>query len=563
MTPRILLFSLAFVAASGGAKVTEDGTCQLLHQHALDGISGFDFESSRAAASTVDGEELQVRSIRIVRLPIFDLSKPDENGRLYRIANRIHHPTRERALRDALVFREGDTVTLEMLEESERVLRRKLYVHDARVLPSKRCGNEIDVDVVTRDVWTINPRLTLSRRGGENRFGIGFGDSNFMGMGKAVAVSYHRTVDREGYTVSYLDPNVFGSRVRLGTSFTNNSDGDRQRANLRRPFYSMDARYAWGLMFDLNDRAEHLYFRGDSTAGFREKSQFLEVSGGLSGGRKDGRVTRILFGMTYDDQDFTVAPSEIPPVPFPEDRSLIYPWLGFEMVEDAFEHASSFDRIGATEDLFVGQRVSGRIGWSSESVSGDVDRLVFNGRYADAFWVGENGFFNYGATIDGYWNRETEELENAYMNVGAKFRMSHTQRLSMFSTARFTYTRGLTADRQLLIGGDTGLRGYPLRFQAGDRSWLFSVEERYFSDLHLFNIFRVGAAAFVDVGRAWFPGDSSKGEYGVLADVGFGLRLESTRTQSGRIHHLDFAFPLQNGDHVDSFQVVLTVKETL
>ena len=92
---------------------------------------------------------------------------------------------------------------------------------------------------------------------------------------------------------------------------------------------------------------------------------------------------------------------------------------------------------------------------------------------------------------------------------------------------------------------------------------MFSIEERYFSDLYLFNIFRVGAAAFVDVGRAWFPGDSSSGEYGVLADVGVGLRLESTRTQSGRIHHLDFAFPLQGGEHVDGFLVVLTVKESL
>ncbi len=567
MTTRMLIFGLALCAAPLGAKAMDEGTCQLLHHHALDGISGFDFEASRSDSGQVEGEleseELQVRSISFVRLPIFDLSQPEEDRFLYRLANRIHYPTRERALRNALVFREGDAVTPEMLDESERVLRRKLYVHDARVLPRRRCGDEIDVDVVTRDVWTTIPEMTLTRRGGENRFAIGFGDANFMGTGKALALSYHNTVDREGFSVSTVDPNVLGSRVRMGTNFTNNDDGDRQYVDLRRPFYSLDARYSWGMTLNLNDRVKDLYFRGNSMAGFRQESRFWEVSGGLSGGRKNGSTRRVLVGLALEAEDFAPAPGEVPPTPFPEDRTIAYPWVGFEMVEDAFERTSSFDRIGATEDLFVGRRMSARLGWSPESVSGDSDRLVFNGRYRDAFRVGESGFFNYGASVVGYWNDGEGRLENTYASVGANFRLTQTQRLAMFSSAEFTYTRGLTEDRQLLRGGDTGLRGYPLRFQAGDRSWLVSVEERYFTDWHLFSILRIGAAAFFDVGRAWYPGDSSQGEYGVLADVGVGLRFESTRTQSGRVHHLDFAFPLQSGDNVDGFQVVLTVRGTL
>lgn len=575
MTTRFLILSLAFLIAPVGAKVVDEGTCQLLHHHALDGISGFDFEASRIDSGRLEGQEerqeegegegqeLAVRSITFVRLPIFDLSQPEDDRWLYRLANRFHHPTRERALHGALVFREGDTVTPQMLEESERVLRGKLYVHDARVLARRRCGHEIDVDVVTRDVWTLSPRTTLSRKGGENRFGIGLGDTNFMGTGKAIVLSYDNSVDRESFSVSYADPNVLGSRLRMGTNFTSSDDGDRQHVDLRRPFYSLDARYSWGVTLDLNDRVTDLYFRGNSVAGFRQESRRWEVSGGLSGGRKNGRTTRMLFGVTREEENFALEPGEIAPMALPRNREVVYPWIGFEMVEDAFERTSSFDRIGATEDLFLGRHVSARFGWAGDALGGDSDRLVFNGRYGDAFWVGESGFFKYGASVHGYWNDDEGRLENTYASVGANFRLAQTQHLAMFSSAEFTYTRGLTEDRQLLLGGDTGLRGYPLRFQAGDRSWLLSVEERYFTDWHLFSILRVGAAAFFDVGRAWFPSESSQGEYGVLADVGVGLRFESTRTQSGRVHHLDFAFPLQSGDGVDGFQVVLTLRETL
>lgn len=561
MTTRILILGLALCATPLAAKVVDKSACQILHHHVPDAGEGFDFAASRSTPGLVDGEAFKVRSIDFVTLPIFDLSRPDEDRWLYRVANRIHHPTQERALREALVFREGDTVTPEMLAESERVLRRKLYVHDARVLAKQRCGDEVDVAVVTRDVWTVSPRLSLARRGGANQFAIGFGDANFLGSGKAISLTYQNDVDRKGIGVSYVDPNLLGTRVRLGTQFTTNDDGGRRYVDLRRPFYSLDARYAWGLTVKLDDRVEDLYFRGESVAGFKRSTRFWELSGGLSSGRGDGTVRRMLFGLTVDDEDFAPAPDAIAPTKFPEDRSLAYPWVGFEIVEDAFERTSSFNHMGTTEDLFVGRRVDARLGWSPRSVSGDSNRMIFKGRYGDAFWVRENALFNYRVSLDGHWNQDRRELENTRASVRANFRLAQTGRLSMITGAELTYTRGLTADQQLLLGGDSGLRGYPLRYQAGDRSWRFSAEERYFSDWYLFNVLRIGAAAFVDVGRAWFPDGPNQGEYGVLADVGVGLRVECTRTQSGRVHHLDFAFPF--GGEGKGFQVLLTVRETL
>ena len=48
-----------------------------------------------------------------------------------------------------------------------------------------------------------------------------------------------------------------------------------------------------------------------------------------------------------------------------------------------------------------------------------------------------------------------------------------------------------------------------------------------------------------------------------LADVGFGLRLESTRTRRDRILHLDLGVPLVDGPDVGTVELTLRVRQRL
>ena len=66
----------------------------------------------------------------------------------------------------------------------------------------------------------------------------------------------------------------------------------------------------------------------------------------------------------------------------------------------------------------------------------------------------------------------------------------------------------------------------------------------------------------IDVGRAWDPELSDPFADEILADVGFGLRLASSKAASSRIAHLDFAFPVtnRNDPKVDNVQVSFTIK---
>ena len=102
--------------------------------------------------------------------------------------------------------------------------------------------------------------------------------------------------------------------------------------------------------------------------------------------------------------------------------------------------------------------------------------------------------------LTGYGEGRFGGGENENVLVGGNLR--HFVRTvgthQLHTSIRVDMADNLDPDRQLLIGGDSGLRGYPRRFQSGDRRYLFTIEHRWYTDLELFNLIHVGAAAFFD-----------------------------------------------------------------
>ena len=76
----------------------------------------------------------------------------------------------------------------------------------------------------------------------------------------------------------------------------------------------------------------------------------------------------------------------------------------------------------------------------------------------------------------------------------------------------------------------------------------------------LVELFYVGAAVFLDIGRTWGAGLAA--DLGVLRNAGFGLRLTSSRSGHGSVLHLDVALPLDGGDSIDSVQWLVSTKNS-
>src|SRR5678816_444197 len=112
----------------------------------------------------------------------------------------------------------------------------------------------------------------------------------------------------------------------------------------------------------------------------------------------------------------------------------------------------------------------------------------------------------------------------------------------------------------LLLGGDNGLRGYPLRYQSGTRRALFTLEERVYSDWYLWRLFRIGGAGIVDVGRAWGGANVNTVNPGWLSNLGIGLRIVSTRAAFSNVLHVDLAFPLQATGDIKQVQLLVKAK---
>ncbi len=494
---------------------------------------------------------------------VFDPAREEEDKFLFRLANRLHVPTRSSVVEHKLLFREGDPYDPRVLRETGRYLRSLDYLYDARVVPVRYHGNRVDVLVVTRDVWTLSPGAGFERSGGENSFQLSLQEANLLGTGRFLELKYSDDPDRSTQRFRFVDTSLLGSRAELRLWYANTSDGHRRVFDLEQPFYALDSHWGAATKLISDQRQERIYRQGDIVQRFDHESTFGEIRGGLSKGLVGDRANRWLVGFTYDRDRFGSDDDSVAGLPIPLDRTLSYIWLGFESIEDEFIETRNMDQLARTEDWNLGTELRARLGWSSPTLGADKSQAIFSMAMRSGWQPGQGSNVFFSGYVDGRWGGEGHE--NVTVGGEMRFYLRNFGRHRLHATVRADAAWNLDPERQLLLGGDSGLRGYPLRFQDGDRRFLISLEQRFYTNWEVFNLIHVGAAVFLDMGRAWTTGEHFSGEdrppdLGLLRDVGLGLRISSSRSAKGRMVHLDVAWPL-DGD-TDKIQWLITSRKT-
>ena len=506
-------------------------------------------EETLVANGAVIGE------IVIERENVFDPTNPKENNWLYRFANRVHIVTRDKVVRKQLLIARGDDYSKRLSDESERILRKNRYLYDVDIVPISYENGVVDLKVTSRDLWSLQPELSLSRSGGENSTRFGLVESNLLGGGQRIALLGDKNVDRQSRIFEFTDRHLGRSWVSASLFISDNSDGHSNLLSAVRPFYELDARWTGGMNLSDSDRRESLYELGNPAAEYQQERGYHSAFYGWSRGLRNGRARRWTAGLVYDDNRFSAAPNGTLPPAVPEDRKLIYPFLGFELIEDRFETAKNRNQISQTEDFMMGRHVTARLGWSDTSYGADRDALIYSGTVSQSFGAVSMNALQLSVSADG--RLESGEAVNSLAHLRARYYRRQSDKHLFFASIRATVGHDLDLDNPVRLGGDTGLRGYPLRYQNGESKVVATVERRYFTDWYPFRLFRVGGALFADVGRVW--GDSPVGEerLGWLADAGFGLRLALTRSASGKVVHIDVAFPLNGDPSIDNVQFLI------
>ena len=510
------------------------------------------------AAEALEAEGAVIGEIRIVVGDIFDNRIPGERAWLYRTANKLHIETRENTIRDQLLFKPGEPYRTRVIEETERLLRGNGYLYSAEIEPVRYHDGVVDLVVRTRDVWTLNPGFSYSRAGGENDVGAQIEEQNLLGTGQRVSVAWGDDVDREAVQFDFFDPHFGNGYTRLGLMYADASDGETTSFRLNRPFYSLDTRRAAGVALFDGRLNQPRYVLGDEIGEFEHSSEHHELQLGLSRGLSGRWVRRYTAGVSYERDQFALLPDVDAGGPLPEDRELLYPWVGFEIIEDRYEERRNQDQIRRTEDVLLGFSAGARLGYASESMGSDRDAWIAQ------LWTQDGYDLRPGHTLFGTLaasgRLEDGSLENGVVEAEARYYWQTTERTKFYLDISGALVDDLDAERQLMLGGDNGLRGYPLRYQAGTSRALLTVEERYYTDWYPFHLFYVGAAAFFDVGRTWGTDITGAESAGWLRDVGIGLRLGSSRSSFGNVIHIDLAFPLDGDEDIDDVQLLVKTK---
>lgn len=512
----------------------------------------------------LDDASLEERGARIGRIEIEIDDVFERTTALaapYRVANGLHIPTRRSAVLAQVLFRSGEIYSRRVLDETARLLRASRYLGDAVVEPLRYQEEDNTVDVLVRvhDVWTMSPGLSFGRKGGKNSTKLKFEDANFLGLGKQVAVARSDDADRSAWRFGYADPNLLGTRWRLAAERAALSDGAESSLQLGRPFYSLDARWAFESSAYDGDVAISRYRRGEIVEQLAMRERQFDLSAGWSAGLRDGWARRTLAGVRYDKREFSVH-GDYQDALAPDDRVLAYPWVGVELIEDGYATARNLDQIGRTEDVHVGRSARLEVGLAGSAFGGSREALILNGALRAAVQPDDEQRLISAAEFS--TRLEGGGLRNAQLDLSSRYYLRRSPRTVFFAAASATLGARLDEERQLLLGAEEGLRGYPLRYQAGGARAVFTLEERVYTHWQPLKLFNVGAAIFADAGRAWGRDKFAGPPLGWLADVGVGLRLGSARSALGNVLHIDLAMPLTGGQDIQAVQLLIETRRS-
>jgi hypothetical protein len=500
-----------------------------------------------------------IGEIRVDTQDIFDLDDPRENNRVFRAANRLHVNTRPWVIRRLLLFKTGDRLSHRVIDETVRIIRSQSSVYDAQIRPVRYANGIVDLEVRTRDTWTLEPGVSLNRSGGKTTGSFRVKEGNLAGTGTSMALEREKQVERTGSHVQLAHEHLFDGWTSLSFDRASFSDGSSLSLAAARPFYSLDTRWAAGASFSRFDRTDSLYRNGDVIGDYRHAHRGGDAFAGWSPGRVGRWTQRFSAGVTYAEDTYVADPGRAPPVAIPANRTIAGPYLRHELIEDDFVEVTNRDRIQRPEYLAMGFQSSIQLGRSLAAFGATDQPWLLSASLGKGLRAGPGQLLG-AASYAAQYGSALGDVRS--LGTSLRYFAPQSRSFLLYLAGATDTVRTASAADELLLGGDSGLRGYPLRYQSGTRRAVFTAEERYYTDWYPLRLFRVGWAAYWDVGRAW-GGEVPNATPGWLADVGFGLRILNARTSFGSVVHIDLAFPVHRTDPgIKARQLVVTGSST-
>jgi len=506
-------------------------------------------EPAAAAGATAGGvsdsslaalEGRPIRSVSIVTGNIFD---PVPHGHLhafYQLSNQLHVRTRESTVRALLLIQPGDRWSRERAAETMRRLRELDFLVPDWIEPHS-AGDSVDVVVHTTDAWTTSPEFDYQSTDAAHYLTVAFAEGNLLGLGKGVGFSYHEEPNGVTRAFDWSDPTWFGTRARLDVALSRGALGNTNHIDGGIPFYAPSTPTAVFTDWKNTTAIGRLYSHGFESTNFDEQRKDSDILAGR-GHERNGTVTRWIASFHSMDRhlgpSYPVGTAPVPPAFDGASEDLVLRRIAIEgqWWRPRFIERIGVNRMTRIEDFDIGTRFALKVGLAPRAF-GSTATEGYVRTVADAGLPAGNAFGLVHAAFETRYRRTVrDEVASVSGRVVAPITSHQTVVLAGFGATGYQVAR----DFQLIAGGLSGLRGYPVYELAGRRLLRLNAEHRM-SGPELWELMSLGTAVFFDA--AHMSGAGAEGTQW-RSDAGFGLRIGLPRSALNQVVRFDLAFPI-------------------
>ena len=476
-------------------------------------------------------------AVRIVRHDIFDLDDPATSAWPYHWVNALHIMTREQFIRSLLLFRVGDPLDPARLLESAILLRSTGFLNPVFISAHAVSGG-VEVVVETHDQWTTGVSIDFGISGNRQTSGGSISEDNLLGMGKSFFIEVSSDPERTTTTFRYRDLTFLRSRWQLGLEHRESSDGFSDYFQVQYPFFAILTPHAGGVEGRRGEGQEYLWASAHRRVEGQANTRTFEVWGGLRLAGDGIRTNRLIFGVFGDQaifQDWRTVYGA--PYPQPQDRNLLGVEMGWEHQSLNWRTVQGFRAWLRQEDLPLGPNWELKTGLSLPAFGGDRERAMYDG----ALTVGQMHGRTYSWLIADLSGRvEQGGVANGvtHLELGGALTGTAGWRVRVATDLGYNLDR----DQQLMLGADTGLRGYDPKTFDGTSRLIANLEWRRRITGELLHVAALGVTAFADGGKTW-GARVGPPTNGWRSDAGVGVLAELTRASVVKIVRLEVAFP--------------------
>lgn len=501
-----------------------------------------------------EGDTFVVERLTLSPQTIFDVTATDTLA-LHRWANNLHVTTRPAVIAERLPFRQGDTISLDDLREAEALLRQERFIANAVITVRGHCSSDevTEVEVSTFDNWSLIPTLSFSRSGGENRLIVGAREDNLFGWGIRTQLRYTDDEQRSGLQLGITSALHWVKHATITASFADNNDGKRVYAAYNKPFYHLATTTSHALAYGRDERIQTLFQNDEVRNRLRINERSLDIAYGWVINSDNVASTRLIAGFHIRDAafDFSATSPAFDPELRPYDRAYRYPWLAIEYLQRNIIVKQNINLIGQPEDINTGWKLRLQLGVETHDVDADSDVGYQLSASASRAFDGAVWLVLFSTQFDAILNTTAPDYLRFSWDLGAFYQ--HNETLSYYTRLSGDFSSGQFRDQPIVIDDDNGVRGFANQYQHGDHRLSASAEVRLHTGVNFYQLFNLGFAAFVDVGRA-FHGDAAthNEDTSTLASVGIGARLYSNKASKPGVIHLDITKPFGEGEGVDT-----------